>query len=221
MLESSSAASLWDGARLYGEGDFRPGAPPRGAATAVTSDGSGRWRIVRDPLGINKLFWAFAPDGVVLVAARPRRLIYAGVPFEEIKAIPRGMVIDVAASVPESPGPPDRIAFASDSNGIAGAGLEAIGRAIRGQLDRYLQALASAYPSARVFVCLSGGLDSSGIAVLAREHFSDVVAVSFDLGGGLGVQPSDDRQAAERLARDLGMSLARGDRPHGRSLGAS
>jgi asparagine synthetase B (glutamine-hydrolysing) len=55
-------------------------------------------------------------------------------------------------------------------------------------------------------VCLSGGLDSSGVAVLAREHFADLVAVSFDLRGP-GRRASEDRRTAERLARELGLPL--------------
>jgi 7-cyano-7-deazaguanine synthase in queuosine biosynthesis len=43
------------------------------------------------------------------------------------------------------------------------------------------------------FVCLSGGLDSTGIAVLVREHFRNVVAVGFDLQRPDG-RMSEDRQ---------------------------
>jgi asparagine synthetase B (glutamine-hydrolysing) len=83
--------------------------------------------------------------------------------------------------------------------------IERVGRQIRATLDRYLETLASQRPSMQAFVCLSGGLDSSGIAVLAHEHFPDAVAVSFDLE-----RPgpaSEDRVTAARLARELGMPL--------------
>jgi asparagine synthetase B (glutamine-hydrolysing) len=57
-----------------------------------------------------------------------------------------------------------------------------------------------------VFVCLSGGLDSSGITALARAHFPAAVAVSFDLARP-GAPASQDRAIARRLARDLDMPL--------------
>jgi len=88
--------------------------------------------------------------------------------------------------------------------------VETAAKSIRATLDRYLSALAATYPQARAFVCLSGGLDSTGIAALVREHFRDTVAVSFDLqrpDGGV----SEDRRVAERLARDLGLPLLAAD----------
>jgi asparagine synthetase B (glutamine-hydrolysing) len=57
-----------------------------------------------------------------------------------------------------------------------------------------------------VFVCLSGGLDSSGIAALAREVFPSVVAVSFDLRRPSGAL-SEDRVAGARVAADLALPL--------------
>jgi asparagine synthetase B (glutamine-hydrolysing) len=160
---------------------------------------------LRDPLGINKLFWARRPDGRVAMAARPRRLIDAGIPLEQMQAFPRGCVLDV------TPGPrtnhhsilPEE--WFSTDHGRDPA-IEVTAGQIRSLLDGYLAALASAHPHAPVFVCLSGGLDSSGVATLARQHFADLVAVSFDLERR--ARPaSEDRVAAQRLARDLGMPL--------------
>jgi asparagine synthetase B (glutamine-hydrolysing) len=85
-------------------------------------------------------------------------------------------------------------------------GAEAIAARIRARLDRYMAAIATNYPDAQVFVCLSGGLDSSGVAALATQHFSEVTAVSFDLRRP-AQRASEDRVAAERVAHDLGLSL--------------
>jgi asparagine synthetase B (glutamine-hydrolysing) len=84
--------------------------------------------------------------------------------------------------------------------------LERIGARIRRTMDGYLAAIAARYPEAPTFVCLSGGLDSTGIAALARRHFSNVTAVSFDLVRADG-RSSEDRRAAERLSRDLDLPL--------------
>jgi asparagine synthetase B (glutamine-hydrolysing) len=198
----------WDGSRLYQDADIRVGAPPpyelRGAAVWVRPSAGG-WRILRDPLGLNKLFWARAEGGGVDLAARAAILVDAGHPFEEIRAVPRGCVLDLIAGEP--PSAPDSIVpaawFAADGPALD---VDKAGREIRASLDRYLAAVATAHPAAPVFVCLSGGLDSSGITALARQHFPAAVAVSFDLA-----RPhrpaSQDRVIAQRLARDLDLPL--------------
>jgi asparagine synthetase B (glutamine-hydrolysing) len=200
----------WDGKRLNDESGLAVGATPpyelRGAATSVRAGPGGRWRILRDPLGLNKLFWARAGDGCVELAARPRTLVEAGHPLDEISAIPRGCVVDVNAD--EGEPVPDSIIPGAwfSSHGGRTLGVGEAGREIRSQLERYLAALAAANPSAPVFVCLSGGLDSSGIAAIARTHFPTVSAVSFDLARP-GRPPSQDRVVGQRLASDLGMPL--------------
>jgi asparagine synthetase B (glutamine-hydrolysing) len=195
----------WDGRRLYDAADLAPGAEPplelRGAAGSLrTANGDlERWRLVRDPLGIGKLFWAARADGTVALAARPWRLIAAGHALQEVQAIPRGCVLDHDAGAGEAIERSLRIPRRSFSSE------EAAGREIRAVLDAYLAAISRAHPAATAFVCLSGGLDSSGIAALVREHFPDAVAVSFDLSGG--AEPSDDRLAGCRVARELEMPM--------------
>jgi len=53
---------------------------PRGAYACVARGPAGV-QIVRDALGINKLFWARRTDGELLFAARPRHLVEAGCRF--------------------------------------------------------------------------------------------------------------------------------------------
>ena len=93
----------WDGERLVDAGE-EP-AVLRGAAAAVEPVGGG-WRILRDPLGINKLFWAYEGDGAISFAARPSRLVAAGHSLGEVRAVPRGAVFhlpgaDERSLVPE------------------------------------------------------------------------------------------------------------------------
>jgi asparagine synthetase B (glutamine-hydrolysing) len=169
----------------------------------------GRWRLLRDPLGLNKLFWSSADD-TILVAARPHRLVEAGCAFETIRALPPGVVVDLDL---------DR-GCARVSRLRLGAGTPApepalgddavstLATRIRARLDAFVAALARSHARARVLVCLSGGLDSTGIAVLARDHFTDVTAVSFDLRRANG-HVSADRRVAEALAPQLGLPLLR------------
>jgi Asparagine synthase len=204
----------WDGNRIYDRASFRPGTSPpvdlRGAAASVETGLSGAWRFLRDPLGINKLFWADDAKGDTLVAARPYLLVEAGCDFGEIRAIPSGSVVDL---LPDHPSAEEHSLvpgswFASQES--LGVEVEPIARRIRSTLDSYLSALATTLPQAEAFVCLSGGLDSTGIAALVREHFRNVVAVSFDLRRPSG-QVSEDRRVAERLARDLDLPLLEAD----------
>jgi asparagine synthetase B (glutamine-hydrolysing) len=197
----------WDGDSFYAESAFKPGTEVpgalRGAAASVCASPDGRWRLLRDPLGINKLFWVAATDGTIVAASRPIRLVRAGYRFEEIQAFPCGVVADLSddGSTADSIRPTD---WFEPSQGAVD--IDAIARRIRSTLTRYLAALAATHPATRVFICLSGGLDSSGIAVLASEHFRDVTAVSFDLKRVQG-RASEDRRTAERLAGELRLPL--------------
>jgi len=184
------------------------------AGVGAGPEGEGRHRLLRDPLGLNKLFWAAADDDI-LVAARPRRLVDASCPFESIRALPPGTVVDL--DMQRGRARVTRLALgdtpaASVARGGGGGGAaELVGGLageIRARLNRFFAALARAYHGTHVFVCLSGGLDSAGIAVLARAHFPKVVAVSFDLWRSNG-HLSEDRRTAERLAQDLDLPLLR------------
>lgn len=175
----------------------------RGAFCCFAANRPGRYRVTRDVLGINKLFWAPRPDGTALMAARPRRLVDAGCEFECIRAIPPGTVTDLDFTQRTS-----QVSLLGLRGTAASAGrsLEVVARGIRTTLDTYLSALASKDAGGHVFVCLSGGLDSTGVALLAREHFRSVTAASFDLCAKPG-PASEDRQVARRLAGHLKMPL--------------
>lgn len=201
----------WNGIELCADADLVAGREHpsflRGAAATVGADAdSGRWRVVRDPLGLNKLFWCPRPDGGVDFAARPSSLIDVGHGLDDVAAVPVGLSVDLEPTgaqaparslVPDvwwAPPPP-----ATDD-------VDAAGREVRDLLDRYLAAIAARHSGAPTYVCLSGGLDSSGIALVVADHFPDAIAVSFDLSLR-GSEPSEDRRAAIRLAAELGLPL--------------
>jgi len=186
VIGELDANFAWDGERLYEDAElagaaFDP-APLRGAATTVAADGAAV-RALRDPLGLNKLFWA-ADGDALLFAARPWLLTERGLELDRIASVPRAQLVARSGSVE----------------------IDAIAREIRDLLDRYLAAIAVRHHGAPVYVCMSGGLDSSGIAVLVAEHFPSATAVSFDLDQRPGAE-SDDRRTAIRLAADLGLPL--------------
>lgn len=200
----------WDGQRLVDDRALAAPSPPppelRGAASVADWRDATCWRLLRDPIGLNKLFWATDADGTLTVAARPRRLVEGGHRFEHIAALPAGAVIE---RLREDSAPREWSLVPDGWRKPAEAPtIEATGKRIRAILDSYLAAVAEGHRDTPVFVCLSGGLDSSAIAALAREHFPSLTAVSFDLLRPKGA-PSDDRSTAERLARDLGLPLLR------------
>ena len=196
----------WDGTRLLTE------PPPLGEAVPSTVRGGTAWvqtstqgdaRLFRDPLGINKLYWAASDPGDVAVAARPKRLLDVGFRLSDVRSFPNGTIANVdpggnveTASVRprewfEPSAPPD---------------IGDIGRTIRAHMEAYLEAIRGAFDGSDTFICLSGGLDSSLVALVAREIFPNITAVSFDLSRS-GADASDDRKTAERLARDLRLPL--------------
>ncbi len=181
---------------------FRADREVRGAYACVSIDGD-RVTVARDPAGINKLFWACS-GGRIKIAARPIRLVQQGISFEEIRAVPSGLAATMDAATGtvgqhRLPTPKhDPLPDDTDLSGLASS----IATIVR----QYLAALAEALPVKNVFVCLSGGLDSTIVALLAREHFANVTAASFDLARS-GGKPSEDRQLAERLARDLDIAF--------------
>ncbi|MFU8815281.1 MAG: asparagine synthase-related protein [Pseudomonadales bacterium] len=209
ILGALEPTFAWDGSRLYSAGDLGPAVqvPPglRGAASLVTRDDAGNWRVLRDPLGINKLFWGYDDAGMATFATTPRTLVDAGIPFDAVSAAPTGCVLDLNP-VQQSRKSWSLVPDSWRSVSKAAADIQTTGARIRAAMDQYLAAVAAAHPHDRVFVCLSGGLDSSGIAAIARPHFGSLTAVSFDLDRPDG-RSSEDRRTAERLAGDLGLPL--------------
>jgi asparagine synthetase B (glutamine-hydrolysing) len=205
------ASFAWNGRSIYRAEELAAGTPIpfdlRGAITSYACTSTGEWRVLRDPLGLNKLFWVRESSGKVHFSARPHRLVAEGFDFDDIRSVPRGCVLDhrqgeqgarKASILPAR--------WQSAESSTDAPSIVEIGTEIRSSLDGYLAAIAAVHPTARAFVCCSGGLDSSGIVALVAKHFADVVAVSFDLdraGGGV----SQDRRMAERLCNDLGLPL--------------
>lgn len=177
----------------------------RGSAAAISETAPGQYRLVRDSLGINKIFWAESSDQSILVASRPHRLVTAGCPLSSIYSFSPGQLVDLnlglrvsqqESLLPRLFGIPD--APAGD--------LEETTANIAGALAAYCDVLAAAYSNRRIFVCTSGGLDSTGVAAEVREHFKNVTAVSFDLKRPSGAV-SEDRLTARQLAADWRIPL--------------
>lgn len=197
----------WDGTAIYVTEDVDAGVPPPplldGAAAAVQSLAGGMTRIFRDRLGLGKMFWARSERGAPIFAARPEHLVRAGHDLDDIMALPRGCDVALDAD--------DRVmgggtGTAATTPAQPACNLEEVGARVRQTLDAFLAAVAAAYPDRRAYLCLSGGLDSSTLAVVARTHFPALTAVSFNLVAP-GRPESEDRNAARKLAEDLEIAM--------------
>ena len=229
---------VWDGAKVSLTLPTGPGSSAGGMEGAFAGvggphdDGGGAASLARDPLGLNKLFWADAGDRIE-VAARPSRLTSRGHSLDACSAVPANSLI----SYPPDGGPPTVSPIASGDRpdaadatrraadaGVAGHGgepepLEQIARRIRATTAAYVEAVLEQRPGP-VVVCLSGGLDSTSVAALVREHRDDVIAVTFDLARpegrrdhSSGTRRSDDARAALQAARHLGLTLTEAIHP--------
>lgn len=158
--------------------------------------------LVRDPLGVHKLFFALTADGVES-ASYLADLRADGHAPERIWSVPSGhrVRVDVAAehlSLEKMAGP--TFADTDDEQPLA-----VHARRIRAALDETFRALARALGDTPRFVTLSGGLDSTGIAALARQHLGHVTAMTFAIEGE--DEPGTDLDAARRVAAALRLPL--------------
>ncbi|MBI4638155.1 MAG: hypothetical protein HY727_17605 [Candidatus Rokubacteria bacterium] len=182
----------------------RPGSPALGALAELkgrfalaVSGPEGGVTLVRDRLGLNKLFFAVHESGRVLVANYLIDLVRRGVPFEAIYSVPAGHSLEMnlearAVSLRRyAPGEP--------RPGTRDTELESVARDIREQLEISFSQLAERFGRRRLCVCLSGGIDSGVIAGFARKYFRDVTAYTYGFAEPRHPK-SEDASYAERLA---------------------
>lgn len=171
----------------------------RGQFGIVLEDGGAR-RItfVRDSLGINKLFFAIHRSGRVSAANYLLDLIKRGVPCEAVYSVPSGCALQIDVQQ----GTLVRSRYFSAGGPGAPRLLRDIARSMRRQLDTWFTRLAAEFRHRRIFVCLSGGVDSGVIAAFARRHFPNLTAYTYAFTDGAHAE-SEDAASARRLADAL------------------
>jgi asparagine synthetase B (glutamine-hydrolysing) len=173
-----------------------------------THDGS-RHRLARDPMGVHKLFFAVDGDEV---RSSPflLELLDAGLPLDRISSVPSGHAVELDLDARPHGSRPlkafSQLPFGPPDEDLDDEGLARAGAAIRERLETVMAALAGALADRTVYVTLSGGLDSTGIAALAKAVMPRLRAITFSVDDGDGVL-SQDAQAAERVAEALGLPL--------------
>jgi asparagine synthetase B (glutamine-hydrolysing) len=168
--------------------------------------------LARDPLGVNKLFFALGPDGAVASANHLSDLVAAGHRPGRVWSVPSGHLVRIW---PEA----RRLVLEKHSTITFGhddaadpSDLPAHAARIRARLDATFQALAPVLADRIVYVTLSGGLDSTTVAALAKLHLSGVVrrlaGVTFFVpGASREPAPGTDVYYARRVAEALDLPL--------------
>lgn len=170
----------------------------------------GTHELVRDALGVNKLFFAIDGEGGVESSNYWIDLLRAG--HRRVWSVPAGHVVRIVpAERTIACDPFVALPFPPQSALTLGEH----GERIRARLEKTFERLRSVTAGRPLYVTLSGGLDSTGIAVLAREILGPFTAITFALdasGSGLGTgehadEPGTDLHAARRVAHALGVEF--------------
>lgn len=176
--------------RLYGRDPHAFADELDGMYALAASDGH-ELVLARDPLGIKPLYRARHPSGAVLFASEMKALDPFDLPIAPLvpgvawRAGPDGAARDGGGSA--APAVPSAEPVVRDARAAARAVRQALDRAVR-------KRLMSDVP---LGAFLSGGLDSSAIAALARPHVHRLHTFS------VGVPGSPDLRAARRVADHL------------------
>lgn len=167
------------------------------------ADGFGQYAVVhreprstvleRDPLGLHKLFYAVR-DGAVDTDTKLYRLRERGHLLNQIASAPPGRLRLSHEDRMQERTPPEPLRFGTKETEL----LRCV-RDLRGAWSETLDAIADARGDRPLYVALSGGLDSTFVAWLARERFPDLRAITFRLDDG-PVDEDEDLSMARSVA---------------------
>ncbi len=170
-------------------------------------DGDGSDLLVRDLLGVHKLFFAICDDRVE-TSNYLVDLLRTGHPIESVFSVPAGHYVRVhPAEKSYDLVRWGQLRFGAGPDALRPKrSLEQFATGIRAALDRTFRMLAERLKGLPIYVSLSGGLDSSTIAAMAAEHLDDVRAVTFALKHPRESGPGADLFFARRVAAELGIA---------------
>jgi len=180
--------------------DAEAGASLHGRFACASTSPEGGVTLTRDRLGLNKLFVAVHESGRVTAASYLIDLVKRQIPFEAIYSVPAGHVVELNRNgAVAGPYPYGLRTPRAEPDDIV---IDDVARDIRSGLEVWFSRLAAQFSDRRVCVCLSGGIDSSIIAALAKKYFPDVTAYSYTFGAAAAAL-TEDAVYAERVARAL------------------
>ena len=166
-------------------------------------DRRGRSVLARDRLGVNKLFFTLAGGSLewsnFLVDLRRE-----GVGLDQIWSVPSGHSVHIGETSEDFE--LRKHAALTYHQGEA-ASIEHHAREIRVGLEKTFERIADALGDRPVYVTMSGGLDSTTIASLARQYLPNVQGVTFSLTDRHDQEDSEDARFAVRVAEDLDIPI--------------
>jgi asparagine synthetase B (glutamine-hydrolysing) len=167
----------------------------------------GRHLLARDPLGVNKLFFTLSAGGQIDSSNYLIELLRRGHRIDDTFSVPSGHAILADPTV-------KTLALTNYAH-LAFNELSAPDQGDGAWVDRIHCALDEAFRRIRavssgrpVYVTMSGGLDSTTIALLARDYLTNIRGVTFCVGRGKHFsQESEDVAFARKAARDLDIPI--------------
>jgi asparagine synthetase B (glutamine-hydrolysing) len=175
---------------------------------SIVSEREEFYYLIRDRLGINKLFYNIDTSTDTLFVANSAAE-FSGIvrDFNQVFSVPPGCYLKVNSRT----GTKELINYYDISrveNAAAGDfDFQEFAQNARLALDRFFATLNQRLRESQFVVCLSGGLDSTIIASFAKKHLDRVVAASFSYGSPAesanGPSRSEDFCSASRIAAAL------------------
>jgi len=172
--------------------------------------------LIRDRLGVNKMFYGIK-DEELLVANTIVGLVTLGVEYDSVLSVPPGSMISIDLQT----------SFTSNYfyyeisriNKMPGSGefnFKEFSDNVLNKLNNYFDFIIKAFNDFNFVVCLSGGLDSTIIALLAKDKIKNLTIASFSfvsdeveeqLEKGSLPEPnysvSEDFQTAKKIAETI------------------
>jgi len=163
--------------------------------------------LLRDPLGVNKLFFALTEGGVES-SNFFIDLVRRGHAPNRIWSVPSGHAVRlVPAARKLTLEKYSQLSFVDDAADVEAALPEYAAR-IQAGLAATFRSLRATLAGRPLYITLSGGLDSTTIAALAREHLGRFTAVTFVAREtGEEEDPDSDLHYARRVAEALDIPL--------------
>ena len=161
-----------------------------------------RHRFIRDPLGVNKLFFGLTDAGEIVSSNYFLALRERGIPSGRIQSVPSGHTLELNTETRSFSLSKYRTLEYNSSEDPGD--LRPEGARIRAALEATFRKLRAAIGDRPLYVTMSGGLDSSTIAALARESIGPFIGVTFCLEDDPQSSESDLHHA-EEMARHLGV----------------
>lgn len=160
------------------------------------------FQAIRDPLGIEKLFYTESDSGELFFSRQFAELYSHG---SQIYSVPAGWLVNIARGGKRekiraiSPSLVSRASKPKPDAGIAADfSIDRFHAAQRHRLKTIFTAIRQLEDAGyTMFIALSGGLDSSIIATFAKQQLSHPIACTLDLGA------SEDSRQSEKIAAHI------------------